>query len=168
VRGRCSLSRARRDTAGALSPGHTSSERLCAAKKMCETSLTIPYSWGPPTLGRDQAKISRRGKQPPPAIANEHETPIYRPFAPYRHHPPSPRPPLQAGGHRFDPGWLHSDICLLVLRYRESRAVGSLQSVVNTSTSVSSPMARMLASNVTKRTPRRRASVSRCASVTCR
>lgn len=45
---------------------------------------------------------------------------------------------------------------------------GSIQSAVNTSTSFLRPIARMLASNVTRRTPRRRANVSRCASVTCR
>jgi hypothetical protein len=33
---------------------------------------------------------------------------FYRQFAPCGHHPSSPRPPLQAGGRRFDPGWLHS------------------------------------------------------------
>jgi hypothetical protein len=32
---------------------------------------------------------------------------VYALFAPYRRHPPVARSFLQAGGRRFDPGWLH-------------------------------------------------------------
>jgi len=71
------------------------------------------------------------------------------------------------GGHRDHPTGIRRTGSARV-RYRGSLAVGPVQSAVNTSTSFSAPMTRMLASNVTRRSPRRRASVSRWASVTCR